>query len=70
VSRPYTPIACRQTEFDCIIKIYEDGEMTQHLNSLQVGASLKVRGVSSDVTYKPGLNSLDVSGFANDIAIK
>lgn len=28
IMRPYTPIECRGSEFDCIIKIYPDGAMT------------------------------------------
>ena len=40
------------------------------MNSLEKEAQLKVRGVSSDVTYKPSENLLNVPGFANNLKVK
>ena len=67
--RPYTPIECRpkDSEFDTLIKIYPDGLMSQHLESLDIGASLSIRGVSSDVTYSPG--KLCAPGFLENIEV-
>lgn len=67
VMRPYTPIECRpkECEFDTLIKIYPDGLMSQHVESLETGASLSIRGVSSDVTYSP--NTICIPGFHENI---
>ena len=53
IMRPYTPIECRpeSSEIDCLIKIYAQGAMTQYLDKLEIGSSLDIRGVFSDVTY-------------------
>lgn len=68
--RPYTPIECRpkECEFDTLIKIYPDGLMSQHVESLETGASLSIRGVSSDVTYSP--NTICIPGFHENIQVK
>jgi len=68
--RPYTPIECRGEEFDCIIKIYANGAMTQVLDKLEKGAEMKVRGTFSDVLYRPDKNVLSVPGFAETIKVK
>lgn len=63
IMRPYTPIECRpnDSEFDCLIKIYPEGAMSQYLDKLEIGANLNIRGVFSDVTYKA--NYLSIPGF-------
>lgn len=63
VMRPYTPIECRPegSEFDCLIKIYAEGAMTQYVDKLEISSDLDIRGVFSDVTYSP--NQLSIPGF-------
>lgn len=63
IMRPYTPIECRpqSSEFDCLIKIYPNGMMSQYLDALEIGSSLNIRGVFSDLTYKDG--DFSIAGF-------
>jgi len=53
VSRPYTPISSDEDvgAVDLLIKVYKDGKMSQHLNSLSVGGSMEVRGPIGALTY-------------------
>merc|ERR1711879_1077857 len=45
VFRTYTPLKCDEPgHFDCIIKIYEQGQLTQWLNKKEVGDTVKVYG--------------------------
>lgn len=66
IMRPYTPIECRPdcSEFDCIIKIYPDGVFTQYLNTLEISATVTVRGVFSDLLFVAGKNQLQIPGFS------
>merc|ERR1711879_245094 len=45
VFRTYTPLKCDVPgQFDCIIKIYDQGQLTQWLNKKEVGDTVKVYG--------------------------
>jgi cytochrome-b5 reductase len=65
--RPYTPIECRPDGFDCLIKIYPNGKMSQYLNKIESGQKLSIRGVFSDVTYTQ--HKLSIPGFISDLKI-
>lgn len=54
VSRPYTPVSSDDDlgHFDLLIKLYPQGKMSQHLQSLQVGQSIEVRGPQGSLEYK------------------
>jgi len=45
IIRPYTPVTTEDTigYFDLLIKVYPEGNMSKHIDSLKVGDSLDVR---------------------------
>ena len=53
IRRPYTPITSNDDKgyFDMLIKIYEHGKMTQHLNSLKLGNFIQARGPMGKIEY-------------------
>lgn len=57
VSRSYTPISTDQDRgyFDVLVKLYPDGQMSRHLQTLQVRDTLKARGPKGAMLYRPGL---------------
>jgi cytochrome-b5 reductase len=67
IMRPYTPIECRSDGFDCLIKIYPNGSMSQYLANAELGVKLMIRGVFSDVTYS--LHQLCIPGFISDLKV-
>ena len=45
IFRTYTPIRYQTPgEFELVIKIYKDGQLTQYLNGLKVGSEIKIYG--------------------------
>lgn len=73
VIRPYTPVTSDDEVgyFDLIIKVYfkdvhpkfpEGGKMSQHLEALEIGETIDVRGPSGHYTYKgDGVFEVEVS---------
>ncbi|OQU97844.1 Cytochrome b5-like Heme/Steroid binding domain-containing protein [Cladophialophora immunda] len=59
VTRSYTPISNSTDEgvIDLIVKVYEQGVLTRHLASLQVGDHLEFRGPLGPMKYRTGLCS-------------
>eukprot|EP00484_Ammonia_sp_Unknown_P019279 CAMPEP_0197038174 /NCGR_PEP_ID=MMETSP1384-20130603/15160_1 /TAXON_ID=29189 /ORGANISM="Ammonia sp." /LENGTH=297 /DNA_ID=CAMNT_0042468571 /DNA_START=1527 /DNA_END=2420 /DNA_ORIENTATION=- len=59
VRRPYTPITSNREKgyFDVMIKVYADGKMTQHLDTLVPNKDfIEARGPMGNIRYaKPGL---------------
>lgn len=54
VSRPYTPISSDDDLGVCdfCIKVYPQGKMTQHLDSLRVGDLIEMKGPSGSIQYQ------------------
>ncbi len=54
VARPYTPVSSDDDlgHFDLLVKLYPMGKMSQHLQALQVGQSIEVRGPQGSLEYK------------------
>lgn len=57
VIRSYTPVSSNKDKgvIELIVKIYEQGTLTRHLASLQVGDQLEFRGPIGPMKYRPGL---------------
>lgn len=57
VIRPYTPISPPNSKgyFDLMVKVYPDGKMSQHIDSLKPGDTLEVKGPISKLPYKPNM---------------
>lgn len=53
ISRPYTPISSDDDlgYFDLLIKLYPQGQMSQHLDKMQIGESIEVRGPQGSLHY-------------------
>jgi len=51
--RPYTPITTEDTlgYFDLLIKVYPQGNMSKHIDSLKIGDSLEVKGPIAKIPY-------------------
>lgn len=54
VARSYTPVSSDQDlgYFDLLVKLYPLGKMSQHLDKMQVGESIDVRGPTGALEYK------------------
>ena len=54
VSRPYTPVSSDDDlgHFDLLIKLYPQGKMSQHLQAMQIGQTIDVRGPQGSLEYK------------------
>lgn len=54
VSRPYTPVSDGSVvgHVDFVIKIYEKGVMSQHLDQLKIGQTLAMKGPRGKFMYK------------------
>lgn len=54
VSRAYTPVSSDDDlgHFDLLVKLYSNGKMSQHLQALQVGSTIDVRGPQGSLEYK------------------
>lgn len=54
ISRPYTPVTCDDEKgyFDLVIKVYDQGKMTQHLKAMSVGSYIEVKGPHGHIKYK------------------
>ncbi|CAI6063195.1 unnamed protein product [Clonostachys chloroleuca] len=57
VIRSYTPISGDHQPgyFDLLIKVYPQGNITQHLAGLKLGNSIRVRGPKGAFTYTPNM---------------
>ncbi|KAF9617860.1 hypothetical protein IFM89_039054 [Coptis chinensis] len=57
VIRPYTPISDPDAEgyFDLLIKVYPEGNMSQHLASLKPGDVIEVKGPIEKLRYTPNM---------------
>jgi cytochrome-b5 reductase len=57
IIRSYTPITGDDQPgyFDLLVKSYPQGNMTQHLASLVIGQSIRVRGPKGAFTYEPNM---------------
>lgn len=54
VVRPYTPIGQPHNgEVDFLIKTYPDGVLSKHLDGLNVGAEIEIKGPLGKLPYKP-----------------
>jgi len=57
VRRPYTPVSSDDDlgHFDMVIKVYEKGQMSQHLDHLKIGDAIEARGPMGRIEYdRPG----------------
>jgi cytochrome-b5 reductase len=54
VSRPYTPVSSDDDKgfFDLVVKVYPGGKMSGHLESMEIGDTIDVRGPLGFVEYK------------------
>jgi len=57
VVRSYTPVSTADTQghVDFIIKIYPTGAMSQHVDKLEIGDYMEMRGPKGRMTYKPNM---------------
>lgn len=57
VIRPYTPISDPDSKgyFDLLIKVYPDGQMSQHFATLQPGDVVEVKGPIEKLRYNPNM---------------
>ncbi|MCJ1276499.1 NADH-cytochrome b5 reductase [Puttea exsequens] len=57
IVRSYTPISSDENpgHFDLLIKSYPTGNISRHMDTLNVGDSMKVRGPKGAMVYTPGL---------------
>jgi len=53
--RSYTPTTSDDEKgyFDLVIKVYEHGKMSRHMDSLSVGDTIELRGPKGKYVYKP-----------------
>lgn len=65
MSRPYTPISSDDDKgfVDFVIKVYPKGAVTQHLETLAVGATINAEGPRGRITYK-GRSTFSVLDYA------
>ncbi|GAM25523.1 hypothetical protein SAMD00019534_086980 [Acytostelium subglobosum LB1] len=56
-SRPYTPISSDEDHghFDLLIKVYEKGAMSSHMDRLAIGDTVDVRGPKGKFNYVPNM---------------
>uniref|UniRef100_A0A7S1C1T7 NADH-cytochrome b5 reductase n=1 Tax=Bicosoecida sp. CB-2014 TaxID=1486930 RepID=A0A7S1C1T7_9STRA len=57
VERPYTPVSLlhQRDHVDFVIKVYDRGVMSKHVDSLRAGDSLEMRGPRGAFSYEHGL---------------
>lgn len=57
VERPYTPVSLlhQRDHVDFVIKVYESGKMTQHINSLRAGSTIEMRGPRGAFSFEAGV---------------
>ncbi|EGV64734.1 NADH-cytochrome b5 reductase [Yamadazyma tenuis] len=57
VVRSYTPISTDDQTgyFDLLIKVYEQGNITKHIDSKKIGETIDVRGPKGFFTYTPNM---------------
>lgn len=57
VVRSYTPISTDDQTgyFDLLIKVYEQGNITRHVDAKKIGETIDVRGPKGFFTYTPGM---------------
>jgi len=57
VLRPYTPVSSDDDlgHFDLVIKVYEKGKMSQHMDALKIGDTIDVKGPKGKFVYKPNM---------------
>ncbi|KAK4257376.1 hypothetical protein QN277_006971 [Acacia crassicarpa] len=57
VIRPYTPISDPESKgyFDLLIKVYPEGKMSQHFDSLKPGDVVEVKGPIEKLRYTPNM---------------
>lgn len=58
--RPYTPISSLDTKghLDLAIKVYPIGNMSQHVDKLNINQTIKMKGTAGKWTYKYEPNSM------------
>jgi cytochrome-b5 reductase len=59
VLRSYTPVTGDETRghVDFVIKIYPKGKMSQHMDGLEIGGTVQMRGPKGRLTYTPNMRS-------------
>lgn len=57
ITRAYTPISSDDDAgfFELLIKVYENGKMTQHLKSLEIGQTISIQGPVGKLEYVRGV---------------
>jgi len=57
VSRAYTPISSDDElgYFELVVKVYEQGKMSRHLDSMKVGDSIELRGPKGKFIYQANM---------------
>ncbi|KAL4236776.1 NADH-cytochrome b5 reductase-like [Mactra antiquata] len=55
LSRQYTPISdvCTRSQFELLIKIYEEGRMSQYVKQWNIGTMVEIRGPCGNFIYHP-----------------
>ncbi len=59
IRRPYTPTTLSDTlgHFDLVVKVYPEGKMSQRMDKLRIGETLKFRGPLGRFNYTPNMKS-------------
>ncbi|ODV83559.1 hypothetical protein CANARDRAFT_237694 [[Candida] arabinofermentans NRRL YB-2248] len=60
IVRSYTPMSLDEDSkgyFDLLIKVYEQGNISKHVDNLKLGETIKVRGPKGFFTYTPNMVS-------------
>jgi len=54
--RSYTPTTSDDERgyFDLVVKVYENGKMSKHMDTLNIGDTIELRGPKGKYTYAPG----------------
>ncbi|CAL9122185.1 NADH-cytochrome b5 reductase-like protein [Musa acuminata AAA Group] len=70
VIRPYTPISDPDSKgyFDLLIKVYPEGQMSQHFATLQPGDVVEVKGPIEKLRYSPNMKK-DIGMIAGGTGI-
>jgi len=55
ITRPYTPVSLigDTGHFDLAIKVYKEGIMSQHVNHIDIGEEIEIRGPKGKFLYQP-----------------
>eukprot|EP00483_Globobulimina_turgida_P000709 UN00709 len=73
IRRPYTPITSNREKgfFEVMIKIYSNGKMSSHLDTLRVNKDyIEARGPMGNITYKSGIFHVKQKKVLNTYKVK